>query len=160
MMRLKHSKLTIIQTNRLCEHFVAGTPARTAAELIGVNKNTAVLFYHRLTARYVRMRACMLDHRAAILSRSATRIRKLAYNETLAEEKAALEKRMRARRALWATVEDRIQTIKGLSKVALNDEPDPGIQQRHITMIDRQCDALSNDYAALFNMLIRLAAKE
>ncbi|MEI5682783.1 IS1595 family transposase, partial [Mesorhizobium sp. CCNWLW179-1] len=34
--------------NRLCEHFVAGTPARTAAELIGVNKNTAVLFYHRL----------------------------------------------------------------------------------------------------------------
>lgn len=47
-MRLKRSKLTIIQTNRLCEHFVAGTPARTAAELIGVNKNTAVLFYHRL----------------------------------------------------------------------------------------------------------------
>ena len=32
---------------RLCEHFVAGTPARTAAELVGVNKNMAVLFYHR-----------------------------------------------------------------------------------------------------------------
>jgi transposase len=32
----------------LCEHFVAGTPARTAAELVGVNKNTAALFYHRL----------------------------------------------------------------------------------------------------------------
>lgn len=31
-----------------CEHFVAGTPARTAADLIGVNKNTAALFYHRL----------------------------------------------------------------------------------------------------------------
>ena len=47
-MRLKHSKLKAIQTLRLCEHFVAGTPARTAAELVGVNKNTAALFYHRL----------------------------------------------------------------------------------------------------------------
>lgn len=47
-MRLKHSKLTAIQTARLIEHFVAGTPARTAAELVGVNKNSAALFYHRL----------------------------------------------------------------------------------------------------------------
>lgn len=47
-MRLKHSKLTAIQTTRLCEDFVAGTPARTAAELVGVNKNSAALFYHRL----------------------------------------------------------------------------------------------------------------
>ena len=47
-MRLKHSKLTANQTVRLCEHFVAGTPARTAAELVSVNKNTAALFYHRL----------------------------------------------------------------------------------------------------------------
>ena len=47
-MRLRHSKLTSNQTSRLCEHFVAGTPARSAAELVGVNKNTAVLFYHRL----------------------------------------------------------------------------------------------------------------
>ena len=47
-MRLKHSKLTEKQTDRLLEHFVAGTPARTAAELVGVNKNTAALFYHRL----------------------------------------------------------------------------------------------------------------
>ncbi len=47
-MRLKRSKLSARQTLRLCEHFVAGSPARTAAELVGVNKNTAVLFYHRL----------------------------------------------------------------------------------------------------------------
>lgn len=47
-MRLKHSKLTAIQTARLIEHFVAGTPARTAAELVGVNKNSSALFYHRL----------------------------------------------------------------------------------------------------------------
>ena len=47
-MRLKHSKLTAIQTRRLLEHFVAGTPARMAAALVGVNKNTAALFYHRV----------------------------------------------------------------------------------------------------------------
>ena len=29
-------------------HFVAGTPARTAAELIGVNRRTAILYYHKL----------------------------------------------------------------------------------------------------------------
>lgn len=47
-MRLRHSKLTHIQTNRLLEHFVAGTPARTACLLVGVNKITATNFYHRL----------------------------------------------------------------------------------------------------------------
>ena len=47
-MRLKHSKLTHIQTNKLLEHFVVGTPARTACLLVGVNKITATQFYHRL----------------------------------------------------------------------------------------------------------------
>jgi transposase len=47
-MRLRHSRLTHNQTNRLIEHFVAGTPARTVALLVGVNRNTATLFYHRL----------------------------------------------------------------------------------------------------------------
>ena len=47
-MRLRRSKLSEKRTLALCEHFVAGTPARTAAELVGVNKNTAALFYHRL----------------------------------------------------------------------------------------------------------------
>jgi transposase len=47
-MRLPRSKLTDQQCKRLLEHFVAGTPARTAAELIRVNRNTARLFYHRL----------------------------------------------------------------------------------------------------------------
>lgn len=47
-MRLKRSKLGSSQTLRLCEHFAVGTPARTAAELVGVNRNTAILFYHRL----------------------------------------------------------------------------------------------------------------
>ena len=47
-MKLKHSKLTHFQTNKLLEHFVAGTPARIACDLVGVNCNTARQFYHRL----------------------------------------------------------------------------------------------------------------
>lgn len=47
-MRLKHSRITDNQNDRLTEHFVAGTPARTAAALIEVNKDTAASIYHRL----------------------------------------------------------------------------------------------------------------
>jgi transposase len=42
------SRLSHDQTGRLLEHFVAGTPARTAAALIGVHRNSATLFFHRL----------------------------------------------------------------------------------------------------------------
>jgi transposase len=45
---VRRSKLTDEQTRRLLEHFVAGTPARTAAELVHVNRNTARLFYHKI----------------------------------------------------------------------------------------------------------------
>src|SRR5690242_8970904 len=47
-MKHRRSKLSDEQSVRLMEHFVAGTPARTAAELVGVNRNTARLFYHRV----------------------------------------------------------------------------------------------------------------
>lgn len=47
-MRLKRSRLSGYASGRLIEHFVAGTPARTASELVGVNRNTAISFYHRL----------------------------------------------------------------------------------------------------------------
>jgi transposase len=47
-MRRRRSRLAVQQTERLLEHFVAGTPARTAAELVGVNRNTATRFYHCL----------------------------------------------------------------------------------------------------------------
>ena len=33
---------------RLVEHFVAGTPARVAAELVGIHRNSAILFYRKL----------------------------------------------------------------------------------------------------------------
>jgi transposase len=32
----------------LIEYFVAGTPARTAAELVGVHHNSAIRFFHKL----------------------------------------------------------------------------------------------------------------
>ncbi len=36
------------QRGKLLEHFIAGTTARGAAELVGVNRNSARRFYHRL----------------------------------------------------------------------------------------------------------------
>ena len=42
------SRLNRKQTHGLLEHFVAGTPARTAADLIGIHRNSATLFFHRL----------------------------------------------------------------------------------------------------------------
>ena len=47
-MKFKNSKLTKKQRMKLLEHFVAGTTARTASEIVGVNKNTAQLFFHRI----------------------------------------------------------------------------------------------------------------
>jgi transposase len=47
-MDLRYSRLTINQRNKLFEHFVAGSTARTTAELVGLNRNTVRLFFHRL----------------------------------------------------------------------------------------------------------------
>ena len=45
---MKRSRLSEYKQNRLVEHFVAGTTARTASALVGVNKNTGSLYFHRL----------------------------------------------------------------------------------------------------------------
>jgi transposase len=45
--RRKSRLLPSIQSE-LIRQFVAGVPARTAAELTGVNRNTAILFFHKL----------------------------------------------------------------------------------------------------------------
>ena len=47
-MHIKHCKLSKYQQLRLMEHFVAGTPARTAADLINVHRNSATRFFHKL----------------------------------------------------------------------------------------------------------------
>ena len=45
---MRKSRLSRSQQEHLVEHFVAGTTARTAAELVGVNKTTAAYYFHRL----------------------------------------------------------------------------------------------------------------
>ena len=47
-MYVKHCKLTRNQQLKLMEHFVAGTPARTAAGLANVHHNSAIRFFHKL----------------------------------------------------------------------------------------------------------------
>ena len=45
---MRKSRISKIKQMKLREHFVAGTTARTAARLVGVNKTTAAYYYHRL----------------------------------------------------------------------------------------------------------------
>ena len=48
MAYMRKSRLSQSKQNRLMEHFVAGTTARCAAALVGVNSKTAVYYFHRL----------------------------------------------------------------------------------------------------------------
>ena len=45
---MRKSRLSKEKQARLIEHFVAGTTARTAAALVGVNKSTSAYYFHRL----------------------------------------------------------------------------------------------------------------
>ena len=45
---MRKSRLSKIVQRGLIEHFVAGTTARCAAEIVGVNRNTTTYYYHRL----------------------------------------------------------------------------------------------------------------
>ena len=47
---MRKSRLSREKQIRLTEYFVAGTTARTAATLVGVNKNAAAYYFHRLRA--------------------------------------------------------------------------------------------------------------
>ena len=47
-MYLKHCKLSKNKQLKLMEFFVAGTTARTAAELANVHRNSAIRFFHKL----------------------------------------------------------------------------------------------------------------
>jgi len=48
MVQRRRSRLPFGTRVRLLKHFVGGTPARTAAGLVGVNRHTATLFFHKL----------------------------------------------------------------------------------------------------------------
>lgn len=45
---MRKSRLSYSKQLKLMEHFVAGSTARCAAELVGVNRKTAAYYYHRL----------------------------------------------------------------------------------------------------------------
>ena len=45
---MRKSRISAVKQQKLREHFVAGTMARTAARLVGVNKTAAAYYYHRL----------------------------------------------------------------------------------------------------------------
>ena len=45
---MRKSGLSSYKQDHLIEHFVAGTTARTAASLCGVNRKTAAFYFHRL----------------------------------------------------------------------------------------------------------------
>ncbi len=47
-MYIKHCKLSRIKQLELMKCFVAGSTARTAADLAGIHRNTAVRFFHKL----------------------------------------------------------------------------------------------------------------
>ena len=47
-MYIKHCKLTRAKQLELLKYFVAGSTARTAAELADIHRNTAVRFFHKL----------------------------------------------------------------------------------------------------------------
>jgi len=45
---MRKSRLSKTKQNRLIEYFVAGTTARVAADLVGVNRKIAAYYFHRL----------------------------------------------------------------------------------------------------------------
>ena len=45
---MRKSRLSWYKQSRLIELFVAGTTARLAAQLVGVHRNTAAFYFHRL----------------------------------------------------------------------------------------------------------------
>ena len=45
---MRKSRISQSKQDRLIEHFIAGTTARTAASLVGVHRNSAAFYFHRL----------------------------------------------------------------------------------------------------------------
>lgn len=45
---MRKSRISQSKQDRLVEHFIAGTTARTAASLVGVLRNSAAFYFHRL----------------------------------------------------------------------------------------------------------------
>jgi len=61
----RRSRLPVAIQRALIVQFVAGTPARTAAELLGVNRNTAILYFQKLRERIAEQLAAEAPFSAA-----------------------------------------------------------------------------------------------
>ena len=48
MMAKRRSRISSYRQNRLLEMFVGGVPARSAAELVGINRHSATLYYQKI----------------------------------------------------------------------------------------------------------------
>ena len=47
-MAMRKSRISQTKQDRLIEHSIAGTTARTAARLVGVHRNSSTFYFHRL----------------------------------------------------------------------------------------------------------------
>lgn len=47
-MQRRRCKIGVLKQSKLLEMFVGGVPARTAAELVGINRHSATLFYQKI----------------------------------------------------------------------------------------------------------------
>lgn len=61
-MYLKHCKLSKREQEKLLEYFVAGVPARTAAELIDIHRNSAIRFFHKLREKIALKQLNRIEH--------------------------------------------------------------------------------------------------
>ena len=50
---MRKSRLSLHKQDRLIEHFVAGTTARWAASLVGINFKTSAYYFHRLQKIFI-----------------------------------------------------------------------------------------------------------
>ena len=50
-MYIKHCKLSKNKQLELIKYFIAGATARTAADLVGIHRNTAIRFFHKLRVK-------------------------------------------------------------------------------------------------------------
>ena len=50
-MYIKHCKLSKNKKLELMNYFIAGATARTAADLVGIHRNTAIRFFHKLRVK-------------------------------------------------------------------------------------------------------------
>ena len=100
-MKLARSRLTRAQIEKLLEHFVAGTPARPAAALAGVNRNTANAFYRRLRQLIARRLALLAPPQALFgLFEEGSAVRVLV--DPAADQRCGALVRLRTRRVLRA----------------------------------------------------------